>query len=76
MQLTTVGSYPEAVVDIPRFYITDGSSNSAVFLEDEMDENIVKELKLTGQILQSNVEGFGSFYLEDSKSSRGVETLV
>ena len=40
--LTTAGLDPQAAVDMPPYYIADGTSDSAVFLEDGMDENCMQ----------------------------------
>jgi gamma-glutamyltranspeptidase/glutathione hydrolase len=62
MQLTVAmvsgGLNPQAAIDMPRFFIADGTHDGEVIIEEGVDENIISSLHLMGHKLKANVSGF------------------
>ena len=48
---------PQAAIDMPRFCIPDGTQDGVVYLEEGVDETVVKELQLRGHKLKAGVKG-------------------
>lgn len=48
---------PQAAIDMPRFCILDGTHDGIVFLEEGVDESVVKELQRRGHKLKAGIKG-------------------
>ena len=61
LQLTVAmvaGGYdPQTAIDRPRFCIADGTHDGVVFMEEGIEDAVVKELQRRGHLLRANVRG-------------------
>ncbi len=62
MQLTvgmvSGGLNPQAAIDMPRFFIPDGTHDGDVWIEEGVDEDILLKLKKRNHKLKANISGF------------------
>ena len=62
MQLTVGllagGLDPQAAIDFPRFCILDGTHGGIVYMEDGIDETVLRQLKERGHRMEPNIRGY------------------